>query len=372
MMINFRRIRNIALAAAMMSSTACAKASAASSASSNATDYNTMSLDDITAQARQEGQVNSVGMPDTWANWVGTWTDITKTYGIKHTDLDMSSSEEIAMFKEEGADATKDIGDVGQQWGPVAKQEGVTLSYKTTHWDDVPDWAKDDTGDWIVCYYGTMSIITNNKLVDKAPTSFQDILNGDYKVTLGDVSTASQAQHAVLASAYALGGSIDNLQPAYDFWKKLAQQGRLDVGETSVARIESGEIAVCMLWDYNALNYRDNAVKNNPDASFTVNIPSDGSVQAGYASIINKYAKDPAAACLTREYILSDQGQINLAEGYATPIRSDVKLPDDVKAKRIADSQYGDNVHKIDYTKWTQVCQDMISYWQENIVPAIK
>ncbi|SUB18946.1 Uncharacterised protein [Pantoea agglomerans] len=26
--------------------------------------------------ARSEGQVNSVGMPDSWANWKDTWNDI--------------------------------------------------------------------------------------------------------------------------------------------------------------------------------------------------------------------------------------------------------------------------------------------------------
>lgn len=84
-------------------------------------DYNSMSLEDLEAQAKEEGEVASVGMPDTWANWIETWTEITDTYGIEHTDLDMSSSEEIAMFKEEGEKGTKDIGDVGQQWGPVAE-----------------------------------------------------------------------------------------------------------------------------------------------------------------------------------------------------------------------------------------------------------
>jgi len=342
------------------------------SASASGTDYNSMSLEDITAQAEKEGQVNSVGMPDTWANWVGTWTGIKDTYGITHTDLDMSSAEEIALFKEEGTDATKDIGDVGQQWGPVAADEGLTLKYKTSYWDQIPDWAKDDDGDWVVCYVGTMSIITNDSLVENAPTSFADILKGDYKVTIGDVSSASQAQHAILATAYAMGGSIDDLQPAYDFWKTLAEQGRIDTGDTSTARIESGEIAVGLFWDYNALNYRDNAVKNNPAASFTVCIPSDGSVQSGYASIININAPDPAAACLTREYILSDAGQINLAIGYATPIRSDVAIPADVQAKRIPAEQYTSAIAVQDFDKWTTVCQDIITYWEENIIPAIK
>ena len=88
-----------------------------------AVDYNSMSLEDLEAQAKEEGEVASVGMPDTWANWVETWTELEDKYGLTHTDLDMSSSEEIAMFKEEGTDGTKDIGDVGQQWGPVAEEE---------------------------------------------------------------------------------------------------------------------------------------------------------------------------------------------------------------------------------------------------------
>lgn len=334
-------------------------------------DYNAMSLTDLEAAAREQGEVNSVGMPDTWANWVETWTELNENYGLAHTDLDMSSSEEIAMFKEEGSNGTKDIGDVGQQWGPVAEQEGVTLKYKTSYWDELPDWAKDDDGDWIVGYYGTMALITNDTLVENAPTSFADLLEGDYKVTIGDVVSAAQAQHAILATAYAMGGDIDNLQPAYDFWKQLAEQGRLDIGETSVARIENGEIEVCLLWDYNALGYRDNAVTNNPNASFTVCIPSDGSVQSGYATIINKNAPHPAAACLAREYILSDEGQINLAKGYATPIR-DVELPAEVQAMRIDEAQYGDNVKTIDYDKWTDACQQIITYWQENIIPALQ
>ena len=32
-------------------------------------DLNSMTLDDITAKAKEEGDVESVGMPDSWANW---------------------------------------------------------------------------------------------------------------------------------------------------------------------------------------------------------------------------------------------------------------------------------------------------------------
>ena len=333
-------------------------------------DYNSMSLDEIIAQAQKEGEVNSVGMPDTWANWVETWEDLEAEYGIAHTDQDMSSAEEIAMFKQEGADGTKDIGDVGQQWGPTAEEEGVTLKYKTSYWDEIPDWAKDDDGDWVVGYYGTMSFIANDEQVPQAPTSYQDILDGDYKVTIGDVVAGASSQYAVLAAAYALGGGIDDMQPAYDFLTQLAEAGRLDTGDPSIARLESGEIAVALHWDYNTMNYRAQILENNPDASFTVTIPQDASVRSGYCTIINKYAPHPAAACLAREYILSDEGQINLARGYATPIR-DVELPEDVAAMRLPDEQYGDQVQTVDESVWSGVCQDLITWYQENVIPAL-
>ena len=48
--------------------------------------------------ARAEGEVNSVGMPDSWANWKDTWADLNKLYGLKHMDTDMSSAQEIAKF----------------------------------------------------------------------------------------------------------------------------------------------------------------------------------------------------------------------------------------------------------------------------------
>ena len=341
-----------------------------SAAAAPEVDYNEMSLEDLIAQAKEEGEVNSVGMPDTWANWVETWEDLEAEYGIAHTDQDMSSAEEIAMFKSEGTDGTKDIGDVGQQWGPTAEQEGVTLKYKTSYWDEIPDWAKDDDGDWVVGYYGTMSFIANDEQVPNAPTSYQDILDGDYKVTIGDVVAGASSQYAVLAAAYALGGSIDDMQPAYDFLTELAEAGRLDTGDPSIARLESGEIAVAMHWDYNTLNYRAQILENNPDAAFTVTIPQDGSVRSGYCTIINKYAPHPAAACLAREYILSDEGQINLARGFATPIR-DVELPEDVKALHLDDAAYGDNVIDVDNDKWTDVCADLITWYQENIIPLI-
>jgi len=347
--------------------TGCATGSAAKKV-----DLNAMTVDQIVAEAKKEGRVDSVGMPDSWANWVGTWKDLKTKYGIDHTDTDMSSAEELALFESEKNNATKDIGDVGQSFGPTALAKGLTLPYKTSHWNDIPDWAKDKDGNWIIGYYGTITIVTNKKLVADAPKSFSDLLKGDYKIAVGDVTKANQAQNAVLSAAIANGGSETNIQPGLDFFKKLAEQGRLDKGELTLARLEKGEISVALLWDYNALNYRDQFKKNNPDADFEVNVPSDGAIQSGYCTVINAYTKRPYAAALAREYILSDEGQINLARGYAKPIRSNVVLPADVKSKMIPDEQYKNARMVKDQDGWNATAKDLGAKWQEEVVTAAK
>ena len=327
-----------------------------------------MSLEEIVAEAKKEERVDSVGMPDSWANWGETWKDIERTYGLKHSDVDLSSAEELAVFEAEKNNATKDIGDVGQSFGPLAESKGLTIPFKTTYWESIPDWAKDDDGDWIIGYYGTITIITNRKLVPTPPKSFADILEGDYMVTAGDVMKGTQAQCAVLSAAIANGGSESDITPGLEFFKKLAEQERLDKGEGNMSRLEKGEIACYFLWDFNSLGYRDQFKKNNAKAEYDIAVPSDGSVQSGYTTVINAYTKRPHAAALTREFILSDKGQINLAKGYAKPIRSDVKLPEDIAAKLLPDEQYQNARPIKDAKAWEETVKTLGMRWQEEVL----
>lgn len=164
-------------------------------------------IDELIAAAKKEGVVNSVGMPDTWANWKDTWADLKTLYGLSHQDTDMSSAQEIAKFVAEKDNATADIGDVGQSFGPIAVDKGVTQAYKTTTWDEIPAWAKDEEGHWVVAYTGAISFMVNKNLVQDPPKTWKDLLNGKYKVTIGNVGVAAQANNAVLAAAVALGGN---------------------------------------------------------------------------------------------------------------------------------------------------------------------
>ncbi|AHG18651.1 ABC transporter substrate-binding protein [Chania multitudinisentens RB-25] len=323
------------------------------------------SLASLEQAARAEGQLNSVGMPDSWANWKQTWSDLHTQYGIKHSDTDMSSAQEIAKFAAEKNDASADIGDVGASFGPIAVAKGVTLPYKPTTWAQIPDWAKDKDGHWALAYTGTIAFIIDKKQVPVSPTSWANLLKGNYKVTVGDVGTAAQAVNGVLAATYAMGGNEKNLKPGLDFFAELAKQGRLNLNDPNIAALEKGEIQLGIIWDFNALNYRDQIDRTRYD----VLIPSDGSITSGYTTIINKYGKHPEAAKFAREYIFSDAGQINLARGYARPIRAEhIALPDDVKAKLLPASQYV-NAHPIaDPAAWEKSAKTLPRLWQEAVM----
>ncbi len=315
--------------------------------------------------ARAEGEVNSVGMPDSWANWKDTWQDLEKKYGLKHMDTDMSSAQEIAKFAAEKDNATADIGDVGAAFGPIAVQQGVTQPYKPTTWDQIPEWAKDKDGHWMLAYTGSIAFIVNKQLVKDVPTSWAELKDGQYKVAIGDVSAAAQAVNGVLAAAIANGGDETNIQPGLDYFADIAKQGRLSLSNPTIQTLERGEVEVGVVWDFNGLSYRDQI----DPSRFEVVIPSDGSVISGYTTIINKWAKHPNAAKLAREYILSDAGQINLAKGNARPIRAEhLTLPAEVQAKLLPNEQYVKVKPIENADAWEATSKALPQQWQENVI----
>jgi len=325
-------------------------------------------LKTLEAAAKAEGAVNSVGMPDDWANWKGTWEDLAKTYGLKHIDTDMSSAQEIAKFAAEKDNASADIGDVGAAFGPIAVKQGVAQPYKPSTWAQVPDWAKDKDGNWALAYTGTIAFIVNKKLLhgSEAPKSWADLKTGKYKVSIGDVSTAAQAANGVLAAAIANGGDEKNIQPALSMFAEIAKQGRLSLANPTIATMEKGEVEVGVVWDFNGLSYRNKMVNKD---DYIVLIPSDGSVISGYTTIINKYAKHPNAAKLTREYIFSDAGQINLARGNARPIRAEhLTLPADVQANLLPNEQYKKVTPIKDADAWEKTSKALPQKWQEEVI----
>lgn len=329
-------------------------------------DLNSKTLEEITEAAKAEGEIASVGMPDEWADWASLWQNLADNYGIAHNDADMSSSEELQMFATEGEDGTKDIGDVGYGFAGQAVDEDLVQGYKTSYWDSVPDWAKGEDGKWMVAYTGVTTFLVNTDQVENVPQSWQDIRDGDYKVALGPLS-GGNAQGAFIASAYAFGGDMNNLEPAFEFWTELAEAGRINTLDITQANFESGEIEVGVVWSFQGIPYSKNITQYN----MTAVVPSDGALQNGYASVINKYAPHPNAAALAREVMFSDEGQTYLALAGAIPTREDFEVAEEYADQVISKESVANAILIDDADAYSAACETAKTRWEEEVAPLL-
>ncbi|MGZ4160399.1 MAG: ABC transporter substrate-binding protein, partial [Neobacillus sp.] len=76
-------------------------------------------------------------------------------------------------------------------------------------------------------------------------------------------------------------------------------------------------------------------------------------------------------AMAAREYILSDQGQINLAKGFARPIRN-VQLPSDIADKLLPKEEYKNATPVQDPKAWEKTASTLPQLWQEEVLVNVK
>jgi putative spermidine/putrescine transport system substrate-binding protein len=353
-MISFRRRLLISL------SLACGQVAGAAEAEPAAP------APDLAAAARAEGRIHSAGMPDTWANWQATWADLKRLHGLAHVDENMNSAHIVQRMAAEGAQASLDIGDVGFEWGAIARGRGVSRPHKPATWAQIPAWAKDDAGYWALAYTGTIAFMVNTRRTGgRIPRSWQELFDGAYLVGIGEVGSSAQSSASVLAAAIALGGEETRLQPALRRFALLATQGRLVFKNPAPANPQQAGVDVFLMWDFLALSSRDKLPKRG---DYTVLIPSDGSVTSGYTTLLNQQAPHPNAAELAREYIFSDAGQLNLAHGFARPIRIEhLQLPEALRERLLDAGQYK-NARVIRPFVWAWEVKKLALAWQREVV----
>lgn len=298
-------------------------------------------LKTLAEKAKAEGKLEALGIPPDWANFGEILDAYTKNYGVEidyKAASEMSSAEELEVFEKSKQRPKGDIGDVGLKFGPQAMTDGLVANYKHANWADISADLKDPDGHWCVEYWGAQAFVINTDLVKNPPTTFKELLEGDYKNMVGingDPRKGNDAFNAVYAAAFARSGSIDSIQPGIDYFVELKKKGNLSAAVADRANLAKGEIAIGVLWDYLGLGYRDEfAGKPN----LKVIIPSDGSVAGPYVSVVNKTAPHPFAARLWIEYLFSDAGQLAFLKGYAHPVRYQNlvdagKVPADLAAK---------------------------------------
>jgi putative spermidine/putrescine transport system substrate-binding protein len=281
---------------------------------------------DLIKAAKAEGTLTTIALPHDWCNYGEAIEGFKAKYGIAVNELnpDAGSGDEIEAVKankDNKGPQAPDVIDVGLGFGPQIIEEKLVQPYKVATWDSIPADAKDPDGNWFGDYYGVLAFEVNKDAVKNVPEVWADLLKPEYKgqvALAGDPRTSAQAQMSVYAAALANGGSLDDVMPGLEFFKKLNEAGNFVPVVALQATVASGETPVIMRWDYNSL--ADAAtLAGNPEIA-TV-IPKDGALAGVYIQAISAYAPHPNAAKLWMEYLYSDEGQLIWLKGGCHPIR---------------------------------------------------
>ncbi|MDT8898981.1 MAG: extracellular solute-binding protein [Thermanaerothrix sp.] len=285
-------------------------------------------LADLIAAAKQEGMLTTIALPHDWCNYGEAIETFKQKYGIQVNELnpDASSAEEIEAIKankDSKGPQAPDVIDVGYAFGPQLVDEKLAMPYKVSTWDTIPDNLKHPDGYWYGDYYGVMAFEVNKDVVKNVPQDWADLLKPEYKnqvALAGDPRLSAQAQMSVYAAALANGGSLDNVQPGLEYFKKLNEVGNFVPVIAKQSTIAKGETPVVFRWDYNALADKK-ALEGNPEIE--VVIPKSGIIAGVYIQAISAYAPHPNAAKLWMEFLYSDEGQLIWLKGGCHPIRFD-------------------------------------------------
>jgi putative spermidine/putrescine transport system substrate-binding protein len=279
--------------------------------------------------AKAEGHLNVITLPANWANYGTIMKDFTAKYGIKITDAnpDGSSQDEInAMEQLKTQSRAPDVLDMGTAFAIQGDQKGLLADYKVASWDNIPSDSKASDASWYADYGGYIAIGYNPAKVKVAPTSFKDLLKPIYKKQVainGNPTQASAAFSAVYAAALANGGSLGDIGPGIQYFKKLNQAGNFVPVTAGPTTVQSGETPIVIWWDYLLASEVQSVVPG-----FKIVIPTDGHYAAYYDQAINKNAPDPAAARLWEEYLYSVTGQNLWLQGKARPIELSTLISD--------------------------------------------
>lgn len=281
-------------------------------------------MDALIEAAQAEGEFNTMGLYDDWANY----GELLKTFGEKYdiqinNDVSSGASQDLinAVKNRKGQDNSLDYLDTGMGFAQDAAEEGLLAEYYPETADEIGKDKQSDNGTWYNHLGGNMAIGCDTNAVEKCPTDWKELTNPEYKDKIamaGDPTSGESGFMTVLAASLANGGSLDDIQPGLDFFEELSDAGNFLPVAASAGTIETGETPIVINWDYLLAPIADDLESSAVD--LRISIP-DQTVSSYYAASINEDAPHPAVARLWFEFLFSDEGQNLLLDGYVKPVR---------------------------------------------------
>ena len=250
----------------------------------------------------------------TAANVAELSKDFEETYNCKIIiDETAGNADRLNKIMAQKENPEIDVALLSQNFAVKGNNEGLFEKIDTnvvTNLDNLYDFAKDADG-YGPCYSLVRYGIIYDADVVEAPTSYQDLFNGNYDglISLPDMSSTA-GPYLLIALAEALGGSQENVDPAFELLAankdKIAQF--YSASSDVQTAFTTGEIAVSVFMDMN--------MPTLTEAGLNVKWvdPAEGTFSAAATINVVKNCKNPELAQLYVNYILSDEIQNQVAD----------------------------------------------------------
>jgi putative spermidine/putrescine transport system substrate-binding protein len=302
--------------------------------------------------------------PPEWADWGTQLKAIKENLGIDVPHDNKNSGQTLSQLIAEKNNPVADVAYFGVTFGILAKEAGVVAPFKPAKWNDIPSGLKDPEGYWFTIHSGTVGLFVNKDALGGAPVpkSWADLLKPAYKGMVGylDPTSAAVGYTAAIGINIALGGTLDNLTPAIDYFKKLKENKPIVPKQTSYARVISGEIPILFDYDFNA--YRGK-YKDKANVDFV--IPAEGTIMAPYVMCFVKNSPYPENGKKILDFTLSDKGQAVWANAFLRPVRPSAMSPE-AAAKFLPASEYA-RAKFIDYKKMADIQKAFNERYQNEV-----
>lgn len=318
--------------------------------------------------AKAEKGINSYDTGPTWANWQALFDGFQNRYGIQVNWNDLGSGATVVRLDKEKNNPQGDTAYYFMPFGDAAKERGVTEPFKPVNFDRIPDELKDPEGNWFCVHKATVVFVINKNLVKENPKGWQDLLDPKYSksVVYLDPRTTGIGYAIVIATTYAHGGDLDNLDKGIDYLAALQKSGNVRMIEktTEFDKFAKGEIPIWITYDMNA--YRAKYIAGLGD-DIDIIIPAEGTITAPYAMSLVKGGPNPNAGKLWLNYVLSEEGQGLFAKGFVRPILPGFKMPREVADKFLPDADYA-RAKDVDWVKAQKVQKDAATLWGSKVL----
>lgn len=302
--------------------------------------------------------------PPEWAGWGNQLRLIEKELGIAVPQDNKNSGQSVSQLIAEKANPVADVSYLGISFAINAKDAGVLTPYKGPYWDQIPEGLKDPEGWWVATHSGTFGFMVNVDALEgkPIPTSWNDLLDPQYRGMMGflDPSSAFVGYVGAVAVNSALGGTLDNFDPALDFFKKMVKNQPIVPKQTAYARCLSGEIPILFDYDFNA--YR---AKYSDKTNVVFVIPKEGTIRVPYVMTLVKNSPQQANGKKVLDFVQSPKGQQLWAENYLMPVIASA-MTAEMAAKFLPESEYK-RASTVDYGKMAKMQQSFMERFLKEV-----